>query len=157
MEWHVKRATEDDIKNIAPRLRQIDKDEIMASSGSVPEECLLRALNDFPALGTWAVYNNGTPEIIFGCTLSADPNMGIPWMVSTDALAKAPREFIKKCKMWITGFQKQFPVLKNFVSAKNTLHIRWLKWCGFEFVQLHGEFGAGKEPFWEFEMKQKEI
>ena len=156
MEWIVRRATEEDVKNIAPRLRQIDKDELHASCGEDPEAILLESLA-MPSLGTWVGVYKGQPEIIFGCVYTADPNLGVPWMVGTDALKDSPREFLNKCKLWVQGFSKHFPLLKNFVSEKNTLHIKWLKWCGFKFTHLHPEYGVGKEPFWEFEMKQKEI
>jgi hypothetical protein len=156
MEWHVRRATIDDIKHMAPRLRQDDVDEIRASTGMTPEECLLESL-DTDSIGTWVGVFKGQPEIIFGCATTPDPSIGVPWMLGTDALKDSPREFIQKCKLWVKGFSKQFPVLKNFVYAKNELHIRWLKWCGFEFIQLHEKHGFAQEPFWEFEMRQKEI
>lgn len=156
MEWQVRRATIEDVKDIATRLRQSDIDEIKAASGKTPEESLTSALEQ-SQLGTWVGVYKGKPEIIFGCAHTPDRSIGLPWMVCTDALKDSPREFMVKCKLWVKGFTRQYPVLKNFVSADNELHIRWLKWCGFEFTTLHEEYGEGKRPFWEFEMRQKEI
>lgn len=156
MEWHVRRATIEDVEDIAPRLRQSDIDEIVAASGKSPLDSLTSAL-ELSQLGTWVGVYKGRVELIFGCSHTPDRSIGLPWMVCTDTLKDSPREFLQKSKVWVKGFSKQFPILKNFVSAKNELHIKWLKWCGFTFTQLHQEYGAGKEPFWEFEMTQKEI
>ncbi len=155
MEWSVRKATEDDVRHIAPRLREADKKELMASCGEDPEKHLLDSLK-LPSMGTWVGVKNDKPEIIFGVVQSACREIGFPWMVCTDELKKSPREFIIKCKRWVEGFSKNYPLLLNFVHAENELHIRWLKWCGFEFIELHEEYGVGKEPFWEFRMYRKE-
>lgn len=156
MEWQVRQATIEDVKDIAPRLRQSDVDEIKACSGNTPLDSLTKAL-ELPSLGMWVGVYKGRAEVIFGCSHTPDQSIGVPWMVSTDVVRKSPRGFLQLSKRWLAGFSRQYPVLKNFVAAKNELHVRWLKWMGFEFTQLHEEHGVGKEPFWEFEMRQKEI
>ena len=47
-------------------------------------------------------------------------------------------------------FQKRYRVLYNFIDARNTLHIKWLKWCGFTFIQKHYDYGYEKRLFYEF-------
>lgn len=155
MRHYVRAATLEDIKDLAPRLREADKAEIFASTGMTPEECLEFSLT-LPSVGIWVGIYDGRPELIFGLTHSGDPDVGIPWMVATDEVTKNPKPFLQYCGMWIDGFSKQFPVLRNFVHAENAVHIRWLKRCGFEFVKLHEKHGYGQEPFWEFEMVKQD-
>ena len=39
---------------------------------------------------------------------------------------------------------------KVVVDARNELHIKWLKFMGFKFIQRHENFGVAKLPFYEF-------
>lgn len=154
MEWHARPATLEDIPYLTENLRQEDKDEIFAASGKTPEESLNEAFT-LPNSGIWVGVYKGNPEIIYGVTNSACPHTGIPWMVCTDKLKESPREFMKKCKRWVNGWNNMFPTLTNFVYEKNELHIRWLEWCGFKLVERFPEYGHTKEPFWQF-IKTKE-
>ncbi len=154
MEWHVRSATEEDIPYLSENLREADKKELFATSGRTPEESLTNAFTH-DSLGIWVGVYEGNPEIIFGVTKCDNEDVGFPWMVCTDKLKDSPREFISKCKRWVEGFSRNFPLLINFVHAENDLHIRWLKWCGFDFVKLHDSYGHSGEPFWEFRMEQK--
>lgn len=153
MQWQVRRATLEDVKDLAPRLRELDKQEIYAGTGMAPLECLEMSLS-LPSVGVWVGTYKGRPEIIFGLSKVSETE-GCPWMVCTDELKNSPTEFIRKCRNWIKGFSRQFPTIRNYVYAKNELHIKWLKWCGFEFVKLHEKRGFTQEPFWEFKMEQQ--
>jgi hypothetical protein len=156
--WHVRKATDEDIRSISPRLRQEDVEEIYASTGMSPLNCL-EMTKTLPAPeslhGMWVGVKNDIPEIIFGLVHATD-ELGVPWMMCTDELKRSPKEFVRLCKKWVQGFSRMYPVLRNYVYAKNELHIRWLKWCGFEFTKLHESHGFTKEPFWEFEMKRED-
>lgn len=155
MNWQVRRATVEDIKDISQRLRTHDVKEIFASTGMTPEEALMFS-QEVDSVGVWVGTKDGIVEIIFGLVRSDDPDLGVPWMVCTDALAASPMTFMRLCRKWVEGFSRQFKRIANFVHAENELHIKWLNWCGFEFVKLHEEHGFTKEPFWEFEMIQSE-
>lgn len=152
--WTIRKATKEDVISIAPRLRDADQDEIMYAAGDYPKYVLERAL-DLPGLGSWVGCWNGQPEAIFGVA-HGPMGIGIPWLVATDVIAEKPKYFVKMCRPWLDGWSMQYSQLTSFVHAKNELHIRWLKWCGFKFVALHPEYGAHKEPFWEINLIQGE-
>lgn len=154
MQWTVRRVEEEDIQYLSENLREADKAEVFAGSGHTPEQALRESVNH-KSLGVWVGVYQGNPEIIFGVAYGIHEGVGHPWMLCTDKLAQSPREFIKACRKWVKGFSLNFPVLMNCVHAKNELHIRWLKWCGFEFVKLHENYGHLQEPFWEFQMIRK--
>ena len=89
MEWHVRKATLEDIPYLSENLREADKKEIFASSGRTAEESLTDAFSH-ENIGIWVGVYKDNPEIIFGVTNSEDPNMGHPWMVCTDKLKESP-------------------------------------------------------------------
>ena len=152
--WETRSATLQDIEDIAGRLREADVKEIYASTGMAPLECLKDSWRH-PSLGVWVGTKDDRPEIIFGVTHSACKDIGVPWMVCTDTLKESPMTFMRQCKDWVSMFSKVFPVLTNCVHAENKLHIKWLKWCGFEFVELHDKYGYSQEPFWQFQLIQR--
>lgn len=154
MQWTVRRLKDGDIEYIAPRLREADKAEIKAASGKEPLECLEDA-KSHPNLGIWVSLYDGNPEMIFGVTNGLGEGVGHPWMLCTDKMAEDPRGFLRICRPWVQGFSRNYPVLVNYVHAKNSLHIRWLKWCGFEFTKLHENYAGSNESFWEFQMIRK--
>ena len=141
----MRKATEDDVKYLAPRLRQCDKDEIKANVG-LPEEVALKLsaeASDFPL-----VVVDHKPVAIFGVVPKKD--VAYIWMMATPELEKIGFPFLKECKRVVTMFNEKHPLLSNYVDARNELHIKWLKWCGFTFINKHEKYGVEQRPFYEF-------
>ncbi len=76
--------------------------------------------------------------------------LGYVWMVATDRLVKYQREFIRESRKWLDEAHEEYPMLGNFVDARNTLHIRWLDWMGFHFINRFEEWGFERRPFLQF-------
>ena len=60
------------------------------------------------------------------------------------------RDFLHTSRILVEEWQKRFPILQNFIDARNVTHIRWLRWLDFTFIsrrEQHGPFGL---PFYEF-------
>ena len=78
--------------------------------------------------------------------------MGSPWMLGTPVLDRHHRILVRKTPEYISRMLKAFPHLVNFVHAKNTTSVRWLRRLGFT---LHAAqpFGPLGEPFHPFEMR----
>lgn len=79
--------------------------------------------------------------------------IGSPWMLGTPVLDRHQRVLVRKAPEYIASMLKAFPHLVNFVHAKNTTSVRWLRRLGFT---LHAAvpFGPLGEPFHPFEMKE---
>ncbi|HVJ44378.1 MAG TPA: phage protein Gp13 family protein [Dongiaceae bacterium] len=77
---------------------------------------------------------------------------GIIWMLASPDIASPEirREFIQRSREMCDRLHERYTVLTNYIDARNTLHLRWLKWCGFEIVNTVQEFGHGRLPFHEF-------
>jgi len=69
------------------------------------------------------------------------------WMLCTDAIHKYPITFAREAKRFIDS--RQEPILWNVVDARNTAHIKLLKYLGFKFLRTV-PFGPNQLPFIEF-------
>lgn len=143
----VRDATVEDVFYLSERLRQADLDELDAGTGISPIQALYTGYKNSVTCRV-GVYNHN-PFIIFGaCPVQED--VGCVWALGSDDLLKARGEFLRQSRRWIQMLHKEFPVLFNYIDARNTVHIRWIKWLGFKLINLHPKYGAGQMPFYEF-------
>ena len=149
MKWHTRPATEADLVAIAPRLRQADINECAAVCDLAPLDALRLGLPNSSAV---VVDTLDYPIAIFGVQPMPLPKMGAVWMTSTEDIAQPPYvgQFIRHSRTVLNTLHAQYPLLCNVVDARNTVHIRWLKWCGFIFLTKHERYGPQQRPFWEF-------
>ena len=71
------------------------------------------------------------------------------WMLASDEIQKVSIPFLKQNRKVIDYLNKLHPVLHNVVDARNKLHLRWLKWCGFTFINKQN-IGYENKPFYSF-------
>ena len=141
-------STLDDIEYFSKNLREADKDEIQAGAGKPPYDILLRGYNSADICTT--VEWKGLPLLICGIS-EIEKEVGNIWMLGTEVISKEARlAVLRMSKPMIDEFHKKWSLLFNFVDKRNTVHIKWLRWLGFKFINLHQEFGVGKLPFYEF-------
>ena len=134
-----------DLMPLAQALRQADKDEIYASLGVTPEVGLMMSVK---ASKYTKVIITDEPVGIFG--LSGKVTLGMPWMLATDNIKDCQIQFLKECRNYIDEMLTHAPILANFVDERNTLHRKWLEWCGFvPFKRIEG-FGYEERPFIEY-------
>ena len=144
---YFKLTTLDDIKYLAPRLRQVDKQEILAGTGLIPYEALLIGFNKSAIVFT--IFNpKNKPVGIFG-VVDCGNGIGGIWLLATNDLPKIKLAFLKECREVIQFLNKKYKILWNYVDCRNELHIKWLKWCGFQFLRKTN-YGVLQKPFYEF-------
>jgi hypothetical protein len=140
-----------DMEAILANLRQADYDEILASSGDVE-----RAVLDSPGHSVWSLAFWVNDEL--ACVVGLAPLDGLlgrraaPWMMGTDVVDRHPGALMKATPRYIAGMLSTYPHLLNFVDARNTRNIRWLKRLGFKILPAV-PYGAAQLPFHLFEMK----
>ena len=143
---HFRLTTLEDIKYLAPRLRQEDKQEILAGSGLLPYEALHIGFKN--AVIVFTIFNpKNKPVGIFGVDDLGNGVGGI-WLLATKDLAKIQIAFLKECREVIKFLNTKYKILWNFVDCRNQLHIKWLKWCGFKFIRKLNR-GVLQKPFYE--------
>ena len=140
-------STLDDINYLAPRLRFEDKREILSNSGLTPYEALYFSYKNSDISFT-VVNKKNKPVAIFGVN-DAGNNVGAIWLLATDKLKEIQYSFLRENKKVIDFLNTKYKILWNFVDCRNSLHIKWLKWCGFKFINKQ-KYGVLNEPFYEF-------
>ena len=139
---HFRLATKKDLKYLAPRLRFEDKREILSTAGMFPYTALYYSYLKSTIVFT-IVNDKKEPVAIFGIALN-----GAIWLLATDKLKDIQFAFLKENKKVIDFLNTKYKILWNFVDCRNSLHIKWLKWCGFKFINKK-KYGVLNEPFYE--------
>lgn len=58
------------------------------------------------------------------------------WFLGADEMSGIKKTFVKMSRQFIDVFLDQYPLLWNFVDARYTSSIRWLKACGASFEKV---------------------
>ena len=136
-------ATQAHVDAVTKWLRPSDLDEIQALSRHSPAYEVQRAvaLSRRPL----AVTYEGNPLCVFGVI---DTNIiaghGSPWMLGTIWMSQTVLPFLRGSMGVVDRMKADYNYLFNFVDARNTLTVRWLKWLGFSMSEpvpagRHGE------------------
>lgn len=150
-----KQADRNDFRLMKRIIREEDRQELEASSGKRYEEIIdkTRDVTDFAVAG----YYDGKLIAIFGVrSVTAVTKTGAIWMFGTKFLPKNQRVFLRHCKRCVEVMLENYPIVFNYVDARNTMIINWLKWIGFTFDSV-GPYGPNKIPFYKFYMKNKNV
>lgn len=144
----VRRTIQGDAESLAPRMREADKAEVKAASGKHPYLALLEGIDCSEQAYTAEV--GGEPIAIFGVCPTDNPSVGVVWLLGSDVISKHRIDFLRKSRDWVDHFQTKYPVLCNAIDARNTVHIRWLQWLGFTFIQELPNHGVENRLFYQF-------
>jgi len=94
---------------------------------------------------------------MFGVTpLDILAGTGSPWLLAATQLGSHYVAFIRLSKVYLEKQLDVFPHLVNFIDARNTLPVRWLKWLGFRFDPKPVPYGPYGMPFYRFELKRED-
>lgn len=145
MSYQVRDATPADLLWLANNMREVDRQEILASNGAMPAQAMM-----YGGYLKAACLDN-VPALVFGVVPSPDPRIGIVWMLATDLLShpKARRYLARHSREWVEEMNSRFPLLTNMADARNEVHLKWLKFCGFKFIRKFNH-GPCNVPFIEF-------
>jgi hypothetical protein len=144
----IRPATVADAAAIVPNLRQCDIDECEAlcGAGSTPGVAVSTVVNSPLAL---AYVRDGRLVALFGVAGNLLSATGAPWLFGTDEVSHCSRAVIRDSRRYLPAMLALFPRLANYVDARNTISIRWLKRIGFKF---HPAVEFGGLPFYPFTM-----
>jgi hypothetical protein len=124
-------ATEADALYIADNLRQADLLEVTAASGAHPVDSLLQGVRLGPSL-VW-LDDAGRPCVLFGAVPLDEITASI-WLVGTQGMDAHKRHLLRHARPWVDAFNMAWPLLVNSADVRNALHLRFIKWCGFTFI-----------------------
>lgn len=145
-------AAMDHVAPIAARMRDADRIEVLASSGSTPHEVLMFSLSKSEM--AWTAILDGRPEVMFGAAdLNVLTRTGAPWLLGTNAVELHYRMFLRQSLSWREQLLKRYDTLRNFVDDRNEVSKRWLTWMGFTLFDP-APVGVNGEMFRMFEMRR---
>jgi hypothetical protein len=134
MKETVRFSTPGDAERLAPLLRPEDVSEVLAAGMSSPLEALEMGFEN-SKLCVSVEEADGTMAMMWGVVPSmTDPLFGYIWLLGSDFITRKPKTFLQHSKPFLTALHQVRPVLGNFVHASNTVHVRWLRWLGFSFI-----------------------
>lgn len=124
-------ATIEDAKELAPRLRQEDVDEILAGSGASALDALTEGVRRSVYSRSASV--DGRVIAMWGVApTDADPKLGIAWLLGSPDLSRHRRPFLRHARHELAAMLIVRPVLINFVDGRYAAALRWVTWLGFE-------------------------
>ncbi len=141
-------ATVADMVDLAPRLRPEDTEECLAASGVDPTVSLPAAVGLGPS---WVWTVAGSPECALGVIpVDGSPLTGAVWMLASPVILQHVRFMVRNLPSVIDLLHDYFPLLGNYVDARNTTHISFIKHCGFSLLRTVPNYGVEGRPFIEF-------
>lgn len=148
-------ATQELVDALKGRFRQADIDEVYAMSGRDVNSAVDDGLkfSDHAWVGTW----EGEPITVFGVRgLGLLGDEGTPWLLGTDRIREngIRQAFVQLSAPYVQEMLRDFAYLENYVDARNTVSIRWLKRIGFT-VDPPEPAGYLKMPFHRFWVRRQ--
>ena len=143
---HVRLSVEEDIPLVASEMRSEDVEEIRASGGHTPEEALRIGYRASEPCFTAEL--GGRPFAMFG-TGPHEDKVGWIWLLGTDDIGTCPVSFLRWSKKMLPYLLQPYAMVWNLVDARNTVHIKWLRWLGFTLIRRVNH-GPQQLPFYEF-------
>lgn len=137
------------LETIAANLRQSDVDEVKASSALPPRDALFASF----ALSTHAyviLSRGGGPIAVFGAAPHPLPGVGIVWMLGTDGIRREAYSIARSTRRYLDELSEAYPILWNFIDARNAVSMRWLRWGGFKVLADHPNHGPEGRLFHTF-------
>ena len=148
----VRTAVAEDAELLAPRLRSADRDEILAVLGKVDSVAWLRQGIALSAPCFSVTDQAGLLLALFGAN-PGEHGDGKVWLLGAPELLRHRFAIGRVSKQWVGILHAHYRILWNYVDERNEAHLRWLKWCGFEFTDRIEEFGIEGRPFYRFEKR----
>lgn len=147
----IKEIEPGDIDILMDDLRQADRDEIEA----ITTQPLREVIESTVSLSSYAKagWVNGDLICLWGvCPATLISKTGAPWFLATNRIEQYPLLFLRRCKPHLKTFKAHFKLLVNYVDARNTVAIHWLKWLGFKLEEAK-PWGIKSLPFHKFTMR----
>ncbi len=148
----VRSSTMADVEYLSTRLRESDREEILASNNVKPYEALSIGLKESVLCLT--VENN--KEVIFMFGINAEDltsNHAIIWMLASDKIDSIQHRFLRHSRRFINIFLDMYPNLENYVAKKNVKSLEWLRRCG-AIIEQEIPYGIEAELFHRFTFKR---
>ncbi|MDD2709803.1 MAG: hypothetical protein PHV34_17610 [Verrucomicrobiae bacterium] len=141
-----------DVLSLKGALRKSDRMEVEACSGQNPSRALEQSWERSEMSWAGRAKHNGewsTWGILGVARLSMCSSTGVPWMLGSDEMNRNLLRIGRSSKYYVDVMLQHYSQLENYIDARQTRSIKWLKWCGFRVEPAH-PFGVKGLPFHRF-------
>ncbi len=151
MKYELRGVREDDLPYLSRNLRSADVHELYATYGHLRFLDVLERAVGVSEEALVGVPLGGNPVVLFGVRQATD-QMGVVWACGTSEISRYRVPFLRNSRPVIQRWFEERPGLQylmNFTHGSNTLHHRWLQWCGAELLPKvpWGALGDDFHPF----------
>tara|TARA_R100001530_G_C4307539_1_gene152121 strand:+ start:766 stop:1239 length:474 start_codon:yes stop_codon:yes gene_type:complete len=147
MGYTVDKAEIKDCLELAPKMRESDKQEIWSSGRFTPSGALYESLQ----VSSEHAYSLKLDEEvvgIFGVAPCDDQlDIGVVWLMGSDNMTTNKKGFYKISQEYLKKFLKLYKTVFNYVDERNIGSSKWLESLGFKKLYREPEFGVDKIPF----------
>ena len=147
MEYTVDKAGVMDCLELAPKMRQSDKQEIWSAGRFTPTSGLHMSLE---ISGEHAYTLKLDEEVvgIFGVApCKEQPDIGIVWLMGADNMTTNKKGFYKVSQEYLKKFLEMYKTVFNYVDDRNVSSSKWLESLGFKNLGTEPKFGMDEIPF----------
>lgn len=144
---YVEHSTANDAVHIARHLRAADRREVSAITVEPPLQVIRNGILATDPCYTIRISSTGRPCGVFGCRETDHPQSGLVWLVGTDDLLTHSTTFLRHSRKWLAKLHEHYRLLYNVIDARNEVHLNWLEWLGFEFIEELPKYGVERRKF----------
>lgn len=149
----VRDSTYLDIFDLSNNMRSQEVAEIWASEHIRPFQAVHDSFDKSAEKRTF-LYDGRVAGMFGVIPESYMSDKGIVWMLTTPEILKMKFTFYKLSRKFIASLLARYVDLYNFVDARNTQCVDWLKRCDAEIYPAEG-FGVEKLPFHQIRLGAK--
>lgn len=136
----IRQTLPSDLTDLASRLTPADQKEIEVLTGLGPLEAMAAGLFRGSVCMTGVDDETGEIVCVFG-VVPYNQQVGSVWFLTSDLIHKHKREIVRSARGWLDEQNARYPVLMNFVTESNDVHLRLIRYLGFELgdpIEIEG-------------------
>jgi len=127
------KTTQKHINELSENIRDADKEEVIAKTGKQDfKKVIVQGWLMADTCKTVLVDNK--VAFVYGIVESDHKDIGSPFMLATPLISKIKIPLIKNCRQRVYEMEQKYKMLFNYIDSRNDLHLRFIKWCGFEII-----------------------
>ena len=147
--YRLAQTTVEHLADLKGRMRKLDDQECQAVNGEDAYNAALRGFKESDVCMTLLI--DGRPEAVGG-VVDAGDGAGLVWLLGTDELSESKEGktwLLTEAKAEIEKLLSKYYSIFNFVEARQTRIIQWLKRVGFTIGEAR-PFGVEGKDFYLF-------
>lgn len=150
--YEVVEPTPEQVEQFISDLRDDDRREVEALGAPV-SQAIHVSIEGSQYLRA-AIVEDGKVAALWGLAASTIlSTKARPWCLTSNAIEGHTKDFLKQSRHEVRHMLEAYPHLSNFVDARYTGAVKWLRWLGFTITETR-ELGPEGVPFHLFEQRR---